>query len=1044
MTRRETTSESRAYLALLLHAHLPYIRNPDHERFLEENWFYEAVIETYLPLLGVFEGLVKDGVDFRLAMTLSPTVVSMFDDDLLRRRCERKLEGLIDLAEKEVIRYRHHPHYHETAVFYRDRFVRMREQYVKALGRDLTAAFRRLQDMGRLEIVASAATHAFLPLLRHEPSAVRAQVEVGAEHYRRRFGRDPQGMWLPECAYYPGLDEVLAEVGIRYFVLEAHGLLRGSTRPRHGLYAPVVCPSGVAAFGRDPECSKQVWSSREGFPGDPVYREFYWDLGYEMPLDYIGPYIGPDGIRVQTGMKYNRVTGRTDQKEPYVRSSAIARAAEHAGQFLEWRIKQARWARSRMDRTPIIVAPYDAELFGHWWFEGPEWLDFLLRKTAFDQDEVITITPSEYLAEYPDAQVSVPSASSWGAKGYNDVWLNNTNDWVHPKILRASGEMARTAFQNAGSNGTRRRVLNQAARELLLAQASDWTFILRSNTAAKYAGERVNEHLGHFEEVLGWLRDAPPGGQPRVDEARLSWMERRNNIFPDLEFEVFEERLPRPAFAVPVNPRHVVFITAEAVPYVKVGGLADVAGALPAALADLGVRVTVILPAYGTIDRPKHGIQPLKEGLTAGLGLRPVPFGLLEARSPAPGVRVLFVDEPGYFARGGVYVDPKSGKEYPDTADRFVFFTRAALEALRVLGDPVDVIHCHDHQTALGPAYLKLHHRKDPVLGLAASVYTLHNLGYQGTYGPEILGLAGFGPELFRPGSPFEHEGRVNFMKLGIHFADRVNTVSEGYAREIRAEESLGAGLRDALRARRGDFLGILNGIDVDEWNPAKDKYLPAPYDAVDLAGKRTSKEALFADAGLDPVHIEKPLAGMITRLVDQKGLDLVHASLEKILDLGVNVVVLGTGLPKYEAFFEAAAKEYPGRVAALLKFDNRMAHLIEAGADMFLMPSLYEPCGLNQMYSLRYGTVPVVRATGGLADTVTDDDHTPGGGVGFSFDEYLPEALLDAMARAVRAFRDPERWRRIVRAGMHGDNSWSASAAKYVDLYRGALAARE
>jgi starch synthase len=246
------------------------------------------------------------------------------------------------------------------------------------------------------------------------------------------------------------------------------------------------------------------------------------------------------------------------------------------------------------------------------------------------------------------------------------------------------------------------------------------------------------------------------------------------------------------------------------------------------------------------------------------------------------------------------------------------------------------------------------------------------------------------------------------------------------------------------LRARHGDFSGILNGIDVDEWNPAKDKYLPAPYDAVDLAGKRTSKETLFAETGLDPIHMEKPLVGMITRLVDQKGLDLVHASLEKILDLGVSVVVLGTGLPKYEAFFEAAAKEHPGRVATLLKFDNRMAHLIEAGADMFLMPSLYEPCGLNQMYSLRFGTVPVVRATGGLADTVTDDDRTPGGGVGFSFDAYEPEALLDTMARAVRAFRDPERWQRIVRAGMHKDYSWSASAEKYVELYRGALAARK
>jgi len=1035
MTGKPSTPPN-GYLALVLHAHLPYVRNPDHERFLEENWFFEAMTETYLPLLRMLEGLVRDGVDFRLAMSLTPTLVSMFDDELLRERFQRRLEELIELSEKEVVRHRYDPAGTEVAQFYRDRFVRLREYYLRGCGRDVAGAFGRLQEKGFVEIVVCPATHGYLPLLRHEPSAVRAQVTVAMEHYRKRFGRDPQGMWLPECAYYPGLDEVLADAGIRYFFLETHGILEGSTRARYGVHAPIACPSGVAAFGRDPECARQVWSQEEGFPAHPDYREFHRDVGFEMPLDYIGRYIGPDGIRIQTGLKYHRVTGRTERKEPYVRAHAVQRAAEHAGQFLQWRQRQAEWLSARMDRPPVMVALYDAELFGHWWFEGPEWINFLLRKMAFDQDSVVSITPSEYLAQHPEAQASVPSASSWGSKGYNEVWLNSSNDWIYPLLHRASGTMARAAFRNRGARGVPRRVLNQAARELLLAQASDWPFILKSGTSTEYAAQRVHEHLENFDALLQSLVDGEA-------EAHLQELERHNNIFPDIDFEVFDEERARPGFAIPRSPEHVAFLTAEAVPYVKVGGLADVAGALPAALAELGVRVTLVLPAYDAVDRRKHGVRRLGGALRTTVGSRSIPFELLEADSPAPGVRVILIDHAGYFGRDGVYVDPTDGKEYPDTAERFVFFTRAALEGLRQLGGSVDILHCHDHQTALAPAYLRLHLQKDPVLGLAASVYTLHNLGYQGAYAPEVLELAGFGPELFRPGSPFEHAGSVNFMKIGVHFSEKVNTVSQGYASETCEDPSIAAGLGEVLRARGADFVGILNGIDTEVWNPASDAYLPVPYDVDDLSGKRQAKEKLFEAAGLDPARIQDPLVGMITRLVDQKGLDLIHSSLEKLLAAGIQLVVLGTGLPRYEEFLRAASERYPGRVAALLKFDNAMAHLIEAGADIFLMPSLYEPCGLNQMYSLRYGTVPVVRLTGGLADTVTDSDSSPEDGNGFGFHDYRAEVLVDAVERAVRAFKDPDRWQRIIRSGMTRNYSWGESAAKYLDLYRDALAAR-
>ena len=1061
-------TDPKGYLALVLHAHLPFVRNPDQERFLEESWFYEAVTETYLPLLLTLENLIQDGVDFRLTLSLSPTLVSMLEDELLRRRYGQRLDLLLELASKEVIRQRKNPELLATARFYLDRFTRLKDYYAGRCGCDLNSAFRRMQELGKVELITSAATHAYLPFLKPTPSSVRAQVRVGVEHHRRTFGRDPQGIWLPECAFYPGLDDELYDAGLRYFFLESEGVLRGSTRARYGVHAPVTCPSGVAAFGRDPECSRQVWSAEDGFPGNPDYREFYWDIGFELPLDYVGPYIGPDGIRIHTGIKYHRVTGKTDDKQPYVREWAIHRAAEHAAQFLDWRRHQAEWLRGRMDRTPIIVAPYDAELFGHWWFEGPEWLNFLLRKIAYDQDVITTVTPSEYLAEYPEAQVSTPCASSWGAKGHGDFWLNGSSDWIYPRLHAASKQMARLAFREAGATGLRRRALNQAARELLLAQSSDWPFILKTGTSPGYAASRVEEHLGSFEELVAAVESSEPAAEGAavsgaagngaadpaqgldLEEPRLRQLEERDNIFPELKFEVFEERIPRPRYAIPDNPRHVVFISAEAVPFVKVGGLADVVGALPASLANLGVRVTIVLPAYASIQRTKHVLRPVLSGLEARLGGRKIPFDLLEAAGTPQGTRVLLVDQPGFFGRQGVYVDPANGEEYPDTAERFVFFTRAALEALRALGEPVDIVHCHDHQTALAPAYLKLHYRKDPVLGLAGSVYTLHNLGYQGVYGPHVLGLAGFGPELFRPGSPFEHAGSVNFMKVGVHFAGKVNTVSEGYAREILEDDSIAAGLEDALRGRSRDFSGILNGIDIEEWNPSRDQFLPEPYGVDDMAGKLAAKRKLLLDsklatldAKLDAVGIDAPLVGMITRLVDQKGLDLVHDSLERLLALGIRIVVLGTGLPKYEKFFQDAAARHPHRVAALLKFDNAMAHRIEAGADMFLMPSLYEPCGLNQMYSLRYGTVPIVRETGGLADTVQDDDKTPGGGTGFSFREYRTEGLVDTVARAVAAYRDKERWRRIVRSGMMRDNSWSASAVRYLELYRDALAVR-
>ena len=517
------------YLALVLHAHLPFVRHPEHDEFLEEGWLYEAITESYIPLLWMMEGLASDGVEFRLTMSLTPTLVTMLNDELLRRRYLRHLDRLCELAEKEVERTRHLPEFHDTAVFYRERFATAREHYCNRWKQDLVGAFARLRQTGKLEIVAGAASHGYLPLLRVNPAAVRAQIFLGVQHYTETFGGAPRGFWLPECGFYPGLDATLKEAGIRYFFVES-AAVEGT---KFGVHAPLYCPSGVAAFGRDPEASKQVWSSVEGYPGDHDYREFYRDIGHDLDIDYLKPYIHRDGIRVNTGIKYHRVTGRTDDKEPYVRQRAWDKAAAHADHFLRSRQAQAKSLNGQMGRKPIVVAPYDAELFGHWWFEGPVWLNDLCRQAAGGQKVVRLVTPSEYLDEYPVNQVETPGASSWGYKGHHEVWLNSANDWIYPHLHAAADQMSELAEVFPAADGLTRRALSQAARELLLAQSSDWAFIMTRGTMVPYAIRRTKEHLLRFRQLYDMLKENC------VHEDGLGEMEKRDNIFPKLDYRVY-------------------------------------------------------------------------------------------------------------------------------------------------------------------------------------------------------------------------------------------------------------------------------------------------------------------------------------------------------------------------------------------------------------------------------------------------------------------------------------------------------------------------
>lgn len=523
------------YLSIVLHAHLPYVRHPEYDEFLEEDWFFEAITETYIPLLDVFEGLKNDGVDFRVTMTMTPPLCEMLSDALLKARYIRRLDRLTQLAEKEVARTAHADNdFHEAACMYLAKFNRTRELYLDRASGDLVGAFRALQESGHVEVITCPATHAFLPNLS-TPQGVRAQLEIAVRNYTKHFGVAPRGIWLAECAYFEGLEEYLAEVGIKYFFVDTHGILHATPRPKYGVYAPVYCPNGVAVFARDVESSKQVWSAQDGYPGDYYYREFYRDLGFDGHYDYIRPFLHGDGVRRNVGIKYHRITGEVEleHKKPYKPSLAREKAAEHAGNFMFNRQEQFKYLHEQLGQKPIIVSPYDAELFGHWWYEGPDFLDFLFRKIAFDQDRIEVTTPSEYLAGHRKNQVVQPVFSSWGDKGYAEVWLNASNDWIYRHLHNAEERMVALARRHTRPSAVLRRALNQCARELVLAQASDWAFILTTGTMVSYAEKRTREHIFNF------LRMADEIERDGIDHQWLQWIETKDNIFSEIDYRVF-------------------------------------------------------------------------------------------------------------------------------------------------------------------------------------------------------------------------------------------------------------------------------------------------------------------------------------------------------------------------------------------------------------------------------------------------------------------------------------------------------------------------
>ena len=557
--------QKKGFVSFVLHAHLPFIHHPESNDYLEESWLYEAISETYIPLLRNFKKLVDEGVNFRITMSMTPPLLSMLDNKLLQQKYINYLENLIELSEKEIKRTTFNEKMNNLSKYYYERYSDDLRLFRDEFNCDLISQFKHFQDIGVLEIITCGATHGYFPILYVNEKTVRAQIAVGVQTYERYFGKKPRGIWLPECGYVPEADKYLREFGVDYAIVESHGVLYANPTPIYGTLAPIVSPQGFTVFGRDMESSRQVWSSINGYPGDYNYRDFYRDIGYEADYDYIKPYIAHNGVRVHTGIKYHRITGDTDNKDIYDIQWAKDSAERQAGHFLNSRTEQIENASHYMNKPPIVLCPYDAELYGHWWYEGPYWLYILFKKIYYDECNFELITPSEYMDRYPEIQQCQPCRSSWGANGYSEVWLNPSNDYAHKHLHTAGDRMCELAYKfrdsydvlNSLNNQIKElkkekkpitsitssskyrnaklqvRALNQAARELLLAQSSDWLFIITNNTMVDYAHRRIKDHIGRFTRLYNELNSG------KIDRKFLSEIEEKDPVFPDIDYRIY-------------------------------------------------------------------------------------------------------------------------------------------------------------------------------------------------------------------------------------------------------------------------------------------------------------------------------------------------------------------------------------------------------------------------------------------------------------------------------------------------------------------------
>ena len=511
-------------LYLLLHAHLPFVRNPRYDRFLEENWLFEALTESYLPLVQSLSHLAEKGVPGMLNLSISPTLIAMLSDKLLCERYSRHLEKLQELAHKELRRLEKDPERLQIAKFYAARIMELSELWENRLQRDILSEFAALERRGKLSLLTCIGTHPFLPAYQAEPESIRLQIRLTIEAFKHAFGRAPKGVWLPECGFFDGLDEYLAEQGLQYFFMETHGVLLADPAPKYGVFAPIKTPSGLLVLGREQASSVEVWSRQRGYPGHPDYREFYKDISKELDREYLGEYFFAGNSPIDSGFKYCRITGG-EQKALYHPWQAMNLAREHARLFVANREALMAELGSQMEsHRPCVLCPYDAELFGHWWFEGPQFIEAVFERAA--SSEILQLASVNEMQMDPEDTVAHnPIFSSWGENGFASVWVNPQVEYIYPKFFKMFS-LFQAAQKVPSQTALQKRILAQMERELVLYQASDWAFMIHNNSAEGYARERLANHERDFMKLSAMFNGE------FEDEALLSEIESRDNIFP--------------------------------------------------------------------------------------------------------------------------------------------------------------------------------------------------------------------------------------------------------------------------------------------------------------------------------------------------------------------------------------------------------------------------------------------------------------------------------------------------------------------------------
>lgn len=520
----------------IFNAHLPFVRHPEYPKFLEEDWLFEAMNESYLPMLRMMFSLRDEKVPFRLTFSLSPTLCSMLQDQLLMERFLNYMNEHLELGQKEIERLSDDPGKLRLAKMYLDELSRNLAFFSGKCSNDILKAFDQLSNEGYLELITTTATHAFLPAFKDYPIAVNAQIETGMIEHLRTFEKMSDGFWLPECGYYPGLEETLSRHNIKWTTLSSQAFFLSQDEPKAGCYAPVKCPNGLYCFARDYNLTSLIWSSSEGYPCDADYREFYRDIGYDLPLDYIRPYIHEPDVRVFTGFKYWAVTGKTADKVVYDPDKALSKVDLHSSNFLYHIRSAGDLVEDSLPNDPIYTLSFDAELFGHWWFEGVRFLESVIRKVAADDSMVLT-TPGECISLDEEVQTLRPAFSTWGDGGYSQVWVDSsTNAWAYRHVFKALERMTELAERFPDQKSLKQRSLSQAARETLLLMASDWPFIIHNHSSEEYARKRLTGHIQNLNLVYeNMCRNA-------VNTEWLVKAERRDNLFPWLDYNVFNSR----------------------------------------------------------------------------------------------------------------------------------------------------------------------------------------------------------------------------------------------------------------------------------------------------------------------------------------------------------------------------------------------------------------------------------------------------------------------------------------------------------------------